>query len=110
MAMDIPARLPLNDNRRVIERDRKLLFREELLADLQRQVKRVCKCNNCLGENHSLRLRTIVSQHLSIYGRHPYHRGSTQVRFLDSPMLLFVMTRMTNVRILVLFNLFPVNH
>ena len=81
--MEMPHRLPLNDRRRQEERDRKLLFREEILADRQRQTKRVCKCNICLGENHSLRLRTVVSQHLHIYGRHPYHRGTTQVRVSD---------------------------
>ncbi|KAG0604677.1 hypothetical protein M758_10G187700, partial [Ceratodon purpureus] len=76
--MEAQPRLPLQDRRRRDVRDSKLSFREELLADRTRSLKRVCPCNICLGENRSMRYRAVVRRHLSEYGRHPYHRGSTQ--------------------------------
>ena len=73
-------RLPVTDMRRRDRRDAKLTFREELLADRHRQTKRLCPCNICMGENRSMRFRAVVRQHLHKYGRHPYRRGSTEVR------------------------------
>ncbi|KAG0572855.1 hypothetical protein KC19_VG130400 [Ceratodon purpureus] len=71
-------RLPVGDSRRRELRDAKLTFREELLADRHRALKRVCPCNICMGENRSPRFRAVVWQHLRKYGRHPAHRGSTE--------------------------------
>ena len=73
------ARWPLRDKRRRDARDLKLAEREEAIADQIRAVKRKCPCNICMGENHSMRLRAVVRDHLRLYGRHPYHRGSTEV-------------------------------
>ena len=76
-------RLPLRDRRRRDARDAKLNTREEIRANRQGAFKRVCPCNICCGENRSMRFRGVVRQHLDLYGRHPYHRGSTEVRNLS---------------------------
>ena len=78
--MDQGPPLPMQDRRRRLARDAKLNAREERLADRARATKRVCPCNICCGENRSLRYRGVVREHLKKYGRHPYHRGSTEVR------------------------------
>lgn len=78
-SMELPSRLPLHDRRRRIAPDAKLSFREELLAERAGESKRLCRCNIFLGENRAMRLRTVVQEHLKVYGRHPYHRGSTEV-------------------------------
>ena len=72
-------RLRRGDTRRIDARDRKLQFREEIIADRTGCLKRRCPCNICLGENRSLRFRSIVRDHLKRYGRHPFHRGRTEV-------------------------------
>ena len=79
MSMDAEMRLPLRDRRRKDARDVKLIAREEAMADRQGATKRNCPCNICMGENFSLRFRAVVRQHLRLYGRHPCHRGSTEV-------------------------------
>ncbi|KAG0599761.1 hypothetical protein M758_12G176400, partial [Ceratodon purpureus] len=71
-------RLPLRDGRRQSARDEKLAQREEAYADRMGARRRLCPCNVCLGQNHSMRFRGVVSQHLRKYGRHPFHRGSTE--------------------------------
>ncbi|KAG0595473.1 hypothetical protein M758_UG169100 [Ceratodon purpureus] len=68
----------LQDIRRIVARDRKLKFREELFADRRGSRKRVCPWNICYGENRSLRFRAVVNQHLMTYGRHPTFRGSSE--------------------------------
>ncbi|KAG0599650.1 hypothetical protein M758_12G168900, partial [Ceratodon purpureus] len=71
-------RLPLQDSRRRDARDLKLNIREEIVADRQGATKRVCPCNICMGENFSIRFRAVVREHLKLYGRHPWRRGSTE--------------------------------
>ena len=73
-------RLPIDSLTRVRERDRKLESRERAVAEQNRRTNRACPCNICLGENHSRRTHATIRYHLEIYGRHPYHRGSTKVR------------------------------
>lgn len=82
--METPAteeemRWPLREKRRRDARDLKLAAREEAIADQQSARKRKCPCNICMGENFSMQIRAVVRDHLKLYGRHPYHRGSTQV-------------------------------
>lgn len=77
--MDTGGALPVTNRRRQARRDAKLDAREEALADRRRDRRRSCPCNLCLGENHSIRPRAQVQSHLALYGRHPYHRKSTQV-------------------------------
>ena len=77
--MATATRLPLSDRNRRIARDEKLARREEDIASRQGARKRKCPCNICMGLNHSLRFRAVVADHLRIYGRHPLHRGSTEV-------------------------------
>ena len=77
--------LPVTDTVRQRRRDAKLDIREEMLADRRRDSRRTCPCNLCLGENHSTRPRSMVQTHLSLYGRHPYHRRSTLV----IPLLIY---------------------
>ena len=72
-------RLPLRDQGRKEARDQKLTRREEAIADRAGARKRKCPCNICMGENFSMRFRAVVQSHLRLYGRHPYHRGSTEV-------------------------------
>ena len=85
-------RLLMADRRRRALRDAKLMFREELVADRTQAQKRVYPCNICLGETRSLLYRSVVNQHLRTYGRHPYHRGSTEVQFI-TPFISFVGTQ-----------------
>ena len=82
MSMENDSIRSLRDRNRIIARDAKLNFREELLADRMGRHKRVCPCNICLGETRSLRFRSVVLQHLERYGRHPAHRGRTEVKFV----------------------------
>jgi hypothetical protein len=66
---------------RIDARDAKLNRREDMLAEQHLQQLRICKCNICVGENRSLRKKEVVAYHLSRYGRVPFLRGSTAVRF-----------------------------
>ena len=80
MSMENDSIRSLRDRTRIMARDVKLNFRQELLADRMGRDKRVCPCNICLGETRSLRFRSVVCQHLQRYGRHPAHRGGTEVK------------------------------
>ena len=82
--MDTEMGLPLRDRRHRDARDVKLSAREEAMADRQGATKRKCPCNICIGENFSLRFRAVVRQHLRLYERHPYHRGSTEVSHIQT--------------------------
>lgn len=75
--------LPLTHPTRIHARDRKLLFREEQLADEQGLQTLKCKCRICIGSVRSRRRRHVVRKHLLEIGRHPYHRGHTPVRAMD---------------------------
>jgi hypothetical protein len=62
--------------------DLKLNQCEEVLARRHGHGLRICMCNICLGENRSLRKPEVVLNHLNLYGRASWLRGSTQVRFI----------------------------
>lgn len=79
--MEGDQRLPLADSRRRERRDAKLAFLEELLADRTNARKRVCPCNICLGQTRCVLFTSVVNDHLRQYGRHPFHRGSTEVHY-----------------------------
>lgn len=64
---------------RVAARDEKLLIREESLLDAQGVRRTRCKCRICIGSIRSVRKREECRRHLRELGRHPYHRGRTQV-------------------------------
>src|SRR5947209_4111196 len=89
-------RWPLRDKRRRDARDLKLAAREEAIADRVRAVKRKCPCNICMGESFSMCLRPVVRDHLRLYGRHPYHRGATEVSLTSysSPLLVIRFQRL----------------
>ena len=72
-------RLPIQSEARINARDRKLESREKAVAERRGRTHRPCPCNICLGQNHSRKTHGTIHYHLSTYGRHPYHRGSTQV-------------------------------
>jgi hypothetical protein len=74
-------RLPLHTRRRIQARDAKLLQREEAMAVRDGALKTSCQCNVCIvGIRDEKILLKSVRTHLELYGHHPYHRGSTQVR------------------------------
>lgn len=71
--------LPCASSRRIRARDSKLLAREEALADARGDVRRACPCNVCISGVRDVLMRASVRKHLDWYGRHPFHRGSTEV-------------------------------
>ena len=84
-------RLPLRSTRRIAARDAKLLHREDAVAAGlgNAALKRNCPCNVCItGVRDQELLRRTVHSHLRRYGRHPFHRGSTEVRNVPSLILL----------------------
>lgn len=77
--MERTRRLDISHPTRIVQRDAKLLAREEQLAD-QRGITRLnCKCRLCIGSVRSKSKREHCIKHLRELGRHPYHRGATQV-------------------------------
>ena len=90
--MEQPAhRLPLRSRRRISARDAKLLSREDAVGRGlgNAALKRPCPCNVCIsGVRDQELFRRTVHNHLRRYGRHPFHRGSTEVRNVPSLNLL----------------------
>jgi hypothetical protein len=83
--------LPLRSKRRIAARDAKLLYREDTVArELgNAPLKRTCPCNVCISRVRDQELlRRTVQSHLRRFGWHPFHRGSTEVRNVESLILL----------------------
>lgn len=72
-------RLSISDPIRVAARDEKLFLREERLLDAQGIRQTRCKCRICIGSIRLVRKREECRRHVKELGRHPYHRGQTQV-------------------------------
>lgn len=73
--------LPFRSSRRVRAQDAKLLARDEDIADGREDLKRACLCNVCIAGVRDVLLRKTVRTYLNLYGRHPFHRGSTWISF-----------------------------
>lgn len=75
----VPGHMAVGSSRRRRARDAKLMAREEIIADARGDRKRACPCNVCISGDRDILLRRTVRNHVELYGRHPFNRGSTEV-------------------------------
>jgi hypothetical protein len=77
---DPPCRLPLRSIVRIHAHDAKLLVREDAKARWDGLLKQGYKCNVCIyGIREEDLLLTSITMHLTTYGRHPFHRGTSDI-------------------------------
>lgn len=71
--------LQFESSMRVRAWDAKLLAKEEDIADGRGDLKQACPCNVFIAGVCDVLFRKTVRKHLNLFGRHLFHRGSTEV-------------------------------